>query len=226
MARKKIGKRGSAIIVLMVVAAIAGSPSTAAAATPGPTASLSAPAPAPAVVTSPCWPAGRVRQLGRSQLGRKVVFRAPGAHAPGALLKRSPVPPDNPGYESCIRSRCGNLLSGGRRRPDGVEHEPERPTSHTAKRAEAQATAAVGSLNFTGAATELEAYKAEHATYAGAALAPAFGVTVMRADATSYCLQAGVGGTVQHFIGPGGTPATGSFYVTLPGVTMRARRGV
>jgi hypothetical protein len=57
MARKKIGKRGTAIIVLMVVAAIAGSPSTAAAATPRPTASLSAPAPAPApapaVVTSP-----------------------------------------------------------------------------------------------------------------------------------------------------------------------------
>jgi len=52
MARKKIGKRGTAIIVLMVVAAIAGSPSTAAA-TPRPTASLSAPAPAPAVVTSP-----------------------------------------------------------------------------------------------------------------------------------------------------------------------------
>jgi hypothetical protein len=51
MARKKIGKRGTAIIVLMVVAAIAGSPSTAAAATPPPTASLSAPA--PAVVTSP-----------------------------------------------------------------------------------------------------------------------------------------------------------------------------
>jgi flagellar basal body-associated protein FliL len=52
MARKKIGKRGTAIIVLMVVAAIAGSPSTAAT-TPRPTASLSAPAPAPAVVTSP-----------------------------------------------------------------------------------------------------------------------------------------------------------------------------
>jgi hypothetical protein len=50
---RKIGKRGTAIIVLMVVAAIAGSPSTAAAATPRPTASLSAPAPAPAVVTSP-----------------------------------------------------------------------------------------------------------------------------------------------------------------------------
>lgn len=83
------------------------------------------------------------------------------------------------------------------------------PTSKSSKRAEAQATAAVGSLNFTGAATELEAYKAEHATYAGAVLPPAFGVTVVRADAASYCLQAGVGGTVQHFTGPGGTPAAG-----------------
>jgi len=83
------------------------------------------------------------------------------------------------------------------------------PTSKSTKRAEAQATAAVGSLNFTGAATELEAYKSEHATYAGAVLPPAFGVTVVRADASTYCLQAGVGGTVQHFIGPGGTPAAG-----------------
>jgi len=83
------------------------------------------------------------------------------------------------------------------------------PTAKSTKRAESDATAAVGSLNFTGGATELEAYKAEHATYAGAVLPPAFGVTVMRADAVSYCLQAGVGGTVQHFVGPGGAPAAG-----------------
>lgn len=49
MARKNIGKRGTAIIVLMVVAAIAGSPSTAAAAKSRPPASVSNPA--PAVVT-------------------------------------------------------------------------------------------------------------------------------------------------------------------------------
>jgi hypothetical protein len=84
------------------------------------------------------------------------------------------------------------------------------PSSSSAKSAEAEATAAVGSLNFTGAATELEAYKAEHATYAGAALPPSFGAVVIRADAASYCLQAGVGGTVQHYVGPGGTPAAGS----------------
>jgi hypothetical protein len=46
MARKTSGKRGSAIIVLMVVAAIAGSPSTAAASTsPRPLVSLPAAAP-------------------------------------------------------------------------------------------------------------------------------------------------------------------------------------
>ena len=83
------------------------------------------------------------------------------------------------------------------------------PTAKSTKVAEAQATAAVGGLNFTGAATELEAYKSEQATYAGAVLPPAFGVTVVRADAASYCLQAGIGASVQHFTGPGGTPAAG-----------------
>jgi hypothetical protein len=82
-------------------------------------------------------------------------------------------------------------------------------TAKGTKDAEAQATAAMSGLNFTGAATELEAYKSENATYVGAALPPAFGVTVVRADATSYCLQAGVGGGTQHFTGPGGTPAAG-----------------
>ena len=83
------------------------------------------------------------------------------------------------------------------------------PTSSKTKLAEAHATAAVGGLNFTAAATELEAYKSEHATYAGEVLPPAFGVSVMRADAVSYCLQAGIGGGVQHFTGPGGTPVAG-----------------
>jgi len=30
-----------------------------------------------------------------------------------------------------------------------------------------------------------------------------------RADASSYCLQAGTGATLQHYAGPGGTPAAG-----------------
>ena len=83
------------------------------------------------------------------------------------------------------------------------------PTSKTAKRAEAEGIAAVSSANFTQAGTELEAYRAEHETYAGAVLPPSFGVTLVRADAATYCLQAGVGGSVQHFVGPTGPTAAG-----------------
>ena len=83
------------------------------------------------------------------------------------------------------------------------------PTSQSAKQVEARGTAAVGSLNFTQAATELEAYHAENGTYAGAALPPAFGVALVRADGGTYCLQAGLSGSTQHFTGPGGTPAAG-----------------
>jgi hypothetical protein len=83
------------------------------------------------------------------------------------------------------------------------------PASDTAREAEAQAAAAVGSVNFTQAATELTAYQAENGTYAGAALPQSVGVTLVRADASSYCLQAGSGTTVQHFAGPSGVPAAG-----------------
>jgi hypothetical protein len=84
------------------------------------------------------------------------------------------------------------------------------PTSSTAKKAESDASAAVSAINFTAAATQLEAYHAENATYAGAALPPSFGVTLVRADTTTYCLQTGVGGSAQHFAGPGGAAAAGA----------------
>ena len=83
------------------------------------------------------------------------------------------------------------------------------PTSATARHAEQEATAAVASMNFTGAATELEAYRAENGTYVGATLPASFGVTLVRADAASYCLQAGIGTSLQHFTGPGGPAAAG-----------------
>jgi hypothetical protein len=83
------------------------------------------------------------------------------------------------------------------------------PTSSVAKQAEAEATAAVTSMNFGAAATQLESFRAENATYSGATLPPAFGVTLVRADASSYCLQAGANGSVQHFTGPGGPAAAG-----------------
>ena len=83
------------------------------------------------------------------------------------------------------------------------------PTSAAAKKAEHDATAAVSAINFTAAATQLEAFHAENATYAGATLPPSFGVTLVRADAASYCLQSGSGAATQHFTGPGGTAAAG-----------------
>ncbi len=83
------------------------------------------------------------------------------------------------------------------------------PTSKSAKRAETEATAAVSTLNFTQAGDELEAFHAENGTYAGAQLPASFGVALARADAASYCLQAGVGGGMQHFTGPGGPVAAG-----------------
>jgi hypothetical protein len=84
------------------------------------------------------------------------------------------------------------------------------PASSSAKKAERDATAAVSAINFTAAATQLEAFHAENATYAGAALPPSFGVTLVRADAATYCLQSGAGTSVQHFVGPGGVAAVGS----------------
>jgi len=83
------------------------------------------------------------------------------------------------------------------------------PTSPTAKRAEADATAAASTANFQAAAPALQAWFAEQGTYAGATLTPAFGVQLVRADAASYCLQSGAGATTRHVVGPAGSPAAG-----------------
>jgi hypothetical protein len=60
---------------------------------------------------------------------------------------------------------------------------------------------------FVGAAATLDAYHAGTATYLGAPAVP--GVTVVRADTASYCIQAQAGTTVEHELGPGGTVLTG-----------------
>jgi hypothetical protein len=83
------------------------------------------------------------------------------------------------------------------------------PTSETARNAQADATAAASTANFQAAAPALQAWFAEHGTYAGATLPPVFGVQLVRADAGSYCLQSGSGETAQHVVGPGGNPAPG-----------------
>ena len=60
---------------------------------------------------------------------------------------------------------------------------------------------------FTGADVTLSAYHAGSGTFVGA---PAFqGVTLVRADTASYCIQAARGALVQHEAGPGGPVQTG-----------------
>jgi hypothetical protein len=83
------------------------------------------------------------------------------------------------------------------------------PTSQTAQRGETQAQQAAAAANFSAAALQLETFRAESGTYVGATLPASFGVTLARADASSYCLQAGTGAATQHLAGPGGRPAAG-----------------
>jgi hypothetical protein len=83
------------------------------------------------------------------------------------------------------------------------------PTSQAAQRAETQAQQATAGINFSQAALQLETVHAESGTYVGATLPPSFGVTLVRADGSSYCLQAGTASSLQHLVGPGGQPAAG-----------------
>jgi hypothetical protein len=81
------------------------------------------------------------------------------------------------------------------------------PTSDLAVEAEEQAAQVAAGTSFQQAAFALEEQMATTGTYAGAVMPT--GVTLVRADAASYCLQAGTAAAVQHLAGPGGSPAPG-----------------
>lgn len=83
------------------------------------------------------------------------------------------------------------------------------PTTKTAQQAQSDASAGAAAASFQAAAPVLQAHLVQAGTYAGASLPPAYGVTLVRADATSYCLQAGTGAAARHVVGPGGAPAPG-----------------
>lgn len=83
------------------------------------------------------------------------------------------------------------------------------PTSQTAQKAQADAAAGAAAANFQAAAPVLQAHVAQTGTYAGAVVPPNYGVTLVRADTTSYCLQAGTGEAARHVVGPAGAPAPG-----------------
>lgn len=82
------------------------------------------------------------------------------------------------------------------------------PTSQAAKSAETKGVAAVATANFQQAVAALEQTHAVSGTYAETNLA-GFGVTLMRADVASYCIQARVGASVEHLSGPGGSALPG-----------------
>lgn len=79
------------------------------------------------------------------------------------------------------------------------------PTSAGGQQAISQAQSAVAATNFSQAAAAMQAFYTQSGTYAGATLPVGTGVAVVRADAYSYCMQAGD----EHEDGPGGTPQPG-----------------
>jgi hypothetical protein len=70
--------------------------------------------------------------------------------------------------------------------------------------APSDAAKVAAAFNLQQAGPTLEAWRAQAGTYAGVVLPPSNGVTLVRADAASYCIQAGTGPNVQHLVGPAG----------------------
>jgi hypothetical protein len=78
--------------------------------------------------------------------------------------------------------------------------------SQEAQQAETQAVAAGAATSFAAAAPALQLWFQDHGTFVGATLPPSYGVVVAKADAGSYCLEAGG----MHEVGPGGAPEPGA----------------
>ena len=78
------------------------------------------------------------------------------------------------------------------------------PTSPAAQQAKDAASQVSSSIHLQQATPLLEAWFNQTGTYVGAQaqLPPSFGVSLVRADRFSYCIQAGAGANVQHMNGP------------------------
>jgi hypothetical protein len=84
------------------------------------------------------------------------------------------------------------------------------PTAPAVTQAETQAQAATAAANFREVTPVLSEWYVANGTYAGAALPPGSGVELVRADATSYCLQTtGAATATMHETGPNGSPQPG-----------------
>jgi hypothetical protein len=80
------------------------------------------------------------------------------------------------------------------------------PTSPAGQQAVTQAQSSVAAVNFAQADAAMQVYYTQSGTYAGATLPVGTGVVLARADAYSYCLQAGD----EHENGPSGQPQPGA----------------
>jgi hypothetical protein len=80
------------------------------------------------------------------------------------------------------------------------------PTSAPGQQAITQAQSEAAATEFGQAAAAMQGFYLQSGTYAGATLPAGTGVVLVRADATSYCLQAGG----EHEVGPGGQPQPGA----------------
>ncbi len=78
-------------------------------------------------------------------------------------------------------------------------------TTPPAQQIETQAETTASAVNFDAALPEVQAWFADHGTYAGLTLPPVDNIVVVRADAATYCLQSGG----EHLAGPNGVAAPG-----------------
>jgi len=78
------------------------------------------------------------------------------------------------------------------------------PSRATATQAVDEAQQAANGIAFQQAEAQLEQSRSLNGTYAGTSLA-GFGVTLVRADAGSYCIQT----ATAHVAGPGGAASAG-----------------
>jgi hypothetical protein len=84
------------------------------------------------------------------------------------------------------------------------------PAAAVITQAETQAQSYAAATNFQAAVQVLQASFAANGTYAGSALPAGSGVALVRADASSFCLQTtDTAAAVMHETGPNGTLAAG-----------------
>jgi hypothetical protein len=88
------------------------------------------------------------------------------------------------------------------------EMKKQGPSSPTVSTAIQQGSQNVAYTNLQSAKSIMDLQFTSAQTYAGAHVGSA-SVTLVRADATGYCVQAGVAAEVAHLTGPGGAPAPG-----------------